>query len=425
VARWLAGRGAPRAVLASRSGPAAAGAAALAAGLAESGTAVEVLAADSASRADLAGVLSRIAAGGPPLTAVFHTAGLGQGTELKDTTLTEMAAMTGAKAAGAAHLDELTGGMDLDAFVLFSSIAATWGSGLQPGYAAANAFLDALAEHRRGRGLAAASVAWGAWGGGGMTDADSAAQLQRRGLMLMEPAQAIRALAQVVGGGDVQVTVADVDWARFTPPFTLRRPSPLISALPEVRRVLDAAESEQAGDGGPGGTGLAERLAGLARAEQERLLVNLVRAEAAVALGHDSADAVEAGRAFRDLGFDSLTAVELRNRLRSASGLRLPATVVFDYPTSVALAGYLRAELSPDGPAVPPVFSQLDQLESILSGIPEGSDIRADVTARLRTVLSKWVSGEDAEKESGAAQKLESATADEVFDFINKELGVS
>jgi acyl transferase domain-containing protein/acyl carrier protein len=431
VARWLTERGAPRTVLASRSGPAAAGAAALAAGLAESGTAVEMLAADCGSRADLAGLLAGIAVDhangdGPPLTAVFHTAGLGQGTELRETTLAETAAMTGAKAAGAAHLHELTEGLDLDAFVLFSSIAATWGSGLQPGYAAANAFLDALATYRRGRGLPATSVAWGAWGGGGMTDADSAAQLERRGLLRMDPAHAIRALAQAVAGGDVQVTVADVDWVRFVPPFTLRRPSPLIGALPDVRQVLDAAESESVADGIPAAeAGLAGRLAGLARAEQERVLVNLVRAEAAAALGHDSADEIEAVRAFRDLGFDSLTAVELRNRLRTASGLRLPATVVFDYPTSVELAGYLRTELSPDGPAIDPVFTQLDQLESILSGIPGGSAIRADVTDRLRTVLSKWVSGADVKQQNAAAQKLESATADEVFDFINKELGVS
>ena len=428
VSRWLAERGAPRVVLASRSGPGAAGAAALAAGIAAAGTAVEVLAGDSANREDLAGVLSRIAAGhatgdGSPLTAVFHAAGLGQGTELGDTTLAEVAAVTGAKAAGAAHLDELTGGIDLDAFVLFSSIAATWGSALQPGYAAANAFLDALAERRRGQGLAGTSVAWGPWGGGGMTDAGSAGQLRRRGLGLLDPVEAVAALGRVLDAGEVTVTVADVDWVRFVPPFTLRRPSPLLSALPEARKMTDAVDSAEAGDtAGPAGTGLAERLAGLARAEQERLLVNLVRAEAAVALGHDSPDAVEPGHAFRDLGFDSLTAVELRNRLRAATGVKLPAAVVFDYPTSNALAEFLRTEISQEEPALPPVFSQLDQLESILSGIPDESDIRADITARLRTVLSKWVGGNDSPQQETAASKLKSATADEVFAFINKEL---
>jgi acyl carrier protein len=152
----------------------------------------------------------------------------------------------------------------------------------------------------------------------------------------------------------------------------------------------------------------------------------LVRTEAAIALGHDSAEAIEPGRAFRDLGFDSLTAVELRNRLRAATGLRLPATVVFDYPTSIALAEFVRTEVSPDGPVVPPVLTQLDELESLLSDIPEGSDLRADVTARLRTVLSKWVGGQDAAKENTTATKLGSATtADEVFALIDKELGVS
>jgi len=310
--------------------------------------------------------------------------------------------------------------------VLFSSIAATWGSGLQPGYSAANAFLDALAENRRGRGLPASSVAWGAWGGGGMTDDESAAQLQRRGLLLMDPALAIRALAQVLGAGETGVTVADVDWARFVPPFTLRRPSPLIAAIPEVRGILDAADADPpAAAGDPAGSALGQRLAGLSPADGDRMLVNLVRAEAAAVLGHSSADAVEARRAFRDFGFDSLTAVELRNRLRTATGLRLPATVVFDYPTPVALADYLRAEISPDAAAEPPVFAQLAELESVLSGIPAASDLRADITARLRTVLSKWVGGQDAPPDSTAARQLESATADEVFDFIDKELGVS
>jgi acyl carrier protein len=187
--------------------------------------------------------------------------------------------------------------------------------------------------------------------------------------------------------------------------------------------VLAAAEADPAGaDGQDTETLLAQRLAGLTRAEQDRMLVGLVRAEAAVVLGHGSPEEVESGRAFRDLGFDSLTAVELRNRLRTATGVKLPATVVFDYPTSVALAEYLRTEISHEGEAVPPVFSQLDQLESILSGIPDDSGIRADVTARLRTVLSKWVGGEDSPAQEDAASKLESATADEVFAFINKEL---
>ena len=186
VARWAAGRGAPRVVLASRSGAAAEHAATRAAGLATAGTTTDVIACDIADRDQAAGLLARIAASGPPLCAVMHTAGLVHSIPLEQATVAELAAVTAAKAGGAAHLDELTAGADLEQFVLFSSIAATWGGGRQPGYAAANAYLDALAEARRGRGLAAASVAWGPWGGGGMTDREGAEQLRRRGLELMD-----------------------------------------------------------------------------------------------------------------------------------------------------------------------------------------------------------------------------------------------
>ncbi|HEY2269997.1 MAG TPA: SDR family NAD(P)-dependent oxidoreductase, partial [Streptosporangiaceae bacterium] len=239
VASWLAGRGAPQVVLTSRSGPAASGTAGLAAELAVAGTGAEVIACDTADRDQVAGLLARIGSDGPPLCAVMHAAGIGQYTALEETTLAELAVVAGAKVAGAAYLDELTGDLDGVQLVLFSSIAATWGSGAQPGYAAANAYLDALAEARRGRGQAAASVAWGMWGGGGgMADWEGAGHLRRRGLRLMDPQLAVRALGQVLDGGEGPVAVADVDWARFAPPFTLRRPSPLIAGLPEVRQAL-------------------------------------------------------------------------------------------------------------------------------------------------------------------------------------------
>ncbi len=141
-------------------------------------------------------------------------------------------------------------------------------------------------------------------------------------------------------------------------------------------------------------------------------------------LGYPSMESVAAGRAFKDLGFDSLTAVELRNRLNTATGQRLPATVIFDYPTSTALAAHLRASIYQDEDAAPPVFTGLDALDSLLSAVPAGSDIRADVTVRLQTLLSKWISADDIPKENEAAGKLEAATADEVLDFIDKELGV-
>ncbi|NUP48701.1 MAG: SDR family NAD(P)-dependent oxidoreductase, partial [Catenulispora sp.] len=195
VGRWLTGRGAERIVLTSRSGPGARAVAGLAADLATAGTTVEVAACDTSQRSEVSALLARIAASGPALSSVVHTAGVGQATMLAETSLTEQATVTAAKTGGAAVLDELTADLDLDAFVMFSSIAATWGGGMQPGYAAGNAYLDALAENRRARGLAATSVAWGPWGGGGMTDEDGAEQMARRGLRLMEPRLAVQALA--------------------------------------------------------------------------------------------------------------------------------------------------------------------------------------------------------------------------------------
>ena len=139
--------------------------------------------------------------------------------------------------------------------MLFSSVAAAWGSGGQPGYAAANAYLDALAAARRARGLPATSVAWGMWGGGGMATGDSAAWLRRRGLKVMDAGLAVAALAQAVDGGEGLAVVADVDWARFVPPFTLRRPSPLLDGLPEARQALAAGRQRpaRAGRGGRAG----------------------------------------------------------------------------------------------------------------------------------------------------------------------------
>jgi len=424
VARWLAGRGARHVVLASRSGPGATGAAVLAARLAGAGARVTVSACDLAERSGLAALLAGIAAAGPPLSAVLHAAGAGQATAVADTTAAELAAVAAAKAAGAVLLDELTAGLELEGFVLFSSISATWGSGLQPGYAAANAFLDALAENRRGRGLAGTSVAWGPWGGGGMTDAEGGAQLERRGLRLMDPGLAVRALGQVLDGGEQLVTVADVDWARFAPAFTVRRPSPLIAGLPEVSQALAAADA--AGPAAAGaGDGLRQQLAGLPPAEQGQVIVDLVRGEAAAVLGHASAEAVEAGRAFKDLGFDSLTAVELRNQLNAATGLRLPATLIFDYPTLTALADHVRTLIIDDGAAAPlPVLAELDKLESMLSAVAEESTEAASITARLEAVMSKWKETRERMGDITVAKKLESSTDDEVFDFIGKELGI-
>ena len=256
-----------------------------------------------------------------------------------------------------------------------------------------------------------------------MGEGHGGTQVQRRGLRVMDPGLAVRALAQVLDGRETQVTVADVDWARFAPAFTIRRPSPLISDLPEVGQALDAADGNPAA-AGPA-TGLEQRLAGLSPTERTRVILELIQTEAAAVLGLPSTETVLARRPFRELGFDSLTAVELRNRLRAAIGIPLPATLIFDYPTSAVLADYLRAQICPAEASVKePVFTELDQLESALSGIAEGDDTRAAVTVRLQTILSKWMGAPEPANTDAVTSRISSATADEVLSFIDAEFGL-
>ncbi|WP_290443994.1 beta-ketoacyl synthase N-terminal-like domain-containing protein, partial [Streptomyces sp. MP131-18] len=234
----------------------------------------------------------------------------------------------------------------MDAFMLFSSGAGTWGSGGLSAYAAANAYLDALCDSRRGRGLVASSVAWGLWAGVGMAASDGGERLVDFGMEGIDAERGMRALGQVLDAGEGSIAVAGFDWAQFVPTYTLRRPSPLLSALPEVREILAAEAEAEAEPGVLADTSeLAARLSGMPVGEQRQVLTDLVRSNAAAVLGHDAAADVLPQRAFKDLGFDSVGAVELRNRLSAAAGVRLPSTMVFDYPNAAALAEYMRGEL--------------------------------------------------------------------------------
>ena len=232
-------------------------------------------------------------------------------------------------------------GNDLDAFVLFSSAAATWGGAGQGAYAAANASLDAIALDRASRGLPATSIAWGAWSGAGMGDGETGATLRRHGVLAMPAEPALAAMKTAVDGGEPCLTIAGIDWARFAPTFTVHRPSPLLDEIPEAR----TADAEPAVDTAT----LRADLAAMPGYERRGRVLEVVRTQAALVLGHAAAVDVEADRAFRDLGFDSLSAVQLRDRLRAATGLPLPATAVFDHPTPAALADHVLAELLPGG----------------------------------------------------------------------------
>ncbi|HEV2637461.1 MAG TPA: SDR family NAD(P)-dependent oxidoreductase [Actinocrinis sp.] len=339
VARWLAAGGAERLVLTSRRGPAAPGSDDLVADLRALGAEAVIVACDVADRAALAELLSAY-----PPNAVVHAAGATGVAALTDTTLDAFAEILRGKAAGAEHLDALLGDTPLDAFVLFSSIAGVWGSGGQAAYAAANAHLDALADARRARGLAATAVAWGPWAGTGMgAGEDADRHLARRGLAGMDPDLAVAALHAALGADETAVTVVDVDWARFAPGYTAERRRPLIESLAEVAAVLAAAdEPARASDAA---ADLLRSLDGLSPDEQAAALVTLVREHAAAALGHRGLDEVGAHRPFKKSGFDSVSALELRNLLAKATGLRLPATVIYDHPTPTALGALLHREL--------------------------------------------------------------------------------
>ncbi|MFF6945257.1 type I polyketide synthase, partial [Streptomyces lavendulae] len=354
VARYLAARGAEHVVLTGRRGPDAPGAAQIAEEIEALGAEVTLVACDVSDREEVAALLRSVPEDRHPLTAVVHAAGMPQFAPTDSLDLGDFAEVVSAKVAGATHLDELLGDRPLDAFVLFSSVAGVWGSGRQAAYAAANAFLDGLAERRRADGLAATSVAWGPWADGGMADDDEAeAHLRRRGLPPMSPDTAIAALQQALNHDETTVVVADVDWDRFAPAFTIARPAPLLADLPEARQALAGTGSATGGDGRPDTTApsLGAGLAALAEPERRRALLDLVRTEVARALGHPGRDAVASDRSFKDLGFDSLTAVELRNRLNAATGLRLPTTLVFDHPNADALADRLNSELPGHGAA--------------------------------------------------------------------------
>ncbi|MFF3021001.1 type I polyketide synthase, partial [Streptomyces sp. NPDC057939] len=336
VARWLAGAGAGRLVLTSRRGADAPGAAELAAELSGMGVEVSVVACDAADRDALRTVL---AAEAETLTAVVHTAGILDDGVLDALTPERFESVLRAKATSALNLHELTAELDIElsAFVLFSSMSGTIGGAGQGNYAAANAYLDALAEQRRAAGLAATSLAWGPWADGGMA-ADEAmdARMRREGLPPMAPDTAMAVLRQSVSGSsDAALLVADVDWDRFGPAFTAVRPSTLFAELPETRPAGPAARAEDT-------VAPVGKFAGLGAVELERELLGLVRAQVAAVLGHDGSEAVGADRAFKELGFDSLTAVELRNRIGAATGVTLPATLIFDYPTASALTRFLR-----------------------------------------------------------------------------------
>ncbi|MER7195760.1 type I polyketide synthase, partial [Streptomyces flaveolus] len=342
VARWLIRSGVRHLVLTSRRGIEAPGARTLQAELEAMAphTHVAIEACDVADRVALDRLLGKMTV---PITAIFHAAGTGTTAPLQDTDDSLVTQAWQGKAEGARNLDAAFADVPLDAFVLFSSGAGVWGGGGQGAYAAANAYLDALAQARHDRGLPALAIAWGTWSGGGMAATNLAEEtLRRNGLPPMDPDLAVRALGRALGGSDTTVVIANIDWGTFAPVLNASRRRPLFSDLPEAREALDA-QNVPAPDRVD--SAWQARLSSASDTDRSQILLDLVRSETAAVLGHTSHDAISPRGAFRSIGVDSLTSVQLRNRLQTATGLALPATLVFDYPSPLALASYLKQEL--------------------------------------------------------------------------------
>ncbi|MEV5721982.1 type I polyketide synthase [Amycolatopsis mediterranei] len=382
VARHLAAEhGVRHLLLAGRRGPDAGGAAELVAELAAHGAQVTVAACDVADRDAVEDLLARIPAE-HPLTAVVHAAGVLDDGVVPALSAARIETVFRPKADAAWHLHELTRELDLAAFVLFSSAAGTVGSPGQAGYAAANAFLDGLAHLRRAHGLPAVSLAWGAWEqAAGMADRLRDAdrdRLARRGF---------RALSEEDGLALFDAGLRSPDAVLV--PMNLDRPAgeavpPLLQAL--VRPVRPGAESAVVDTGS-----FRRRLAGRSVDDRRAIVLDLVLATASAVLGHAGTDSLDPGQDLWERGFDSLTAVELRNRLGAATGMRLSAAVVFDHPTPAALAGHLAAELQPPdaAPGFEPqvLLAEIDKLEASISAIPDAA-ARARITERLRALTA-------------------------------------
>ncbi|UQI47393.1 SDR family NAD(P)-dependent oxidoreductase [Streptomyces sp. HU2014] len=329
-------------LLTSRRGLGAPGAAELRDELAALGAEVTVTACDVADRDALAGLLASVPAG-HPLTGVVHTAGVHANGLVTALSPEDIDTVFGPKADAALNLHELTKGLDLSAFVLFSSVAGVMGYPGQGNYAAANSLLDTLAQQRRAAGLPGLSLAWGLWAGAsGMGAELSAADVERMNRSGMPPLSVEEGLALFDAAQNLDdglLVGFRLDTAALATSPTAQVP-PLLSGLVRARTRRAAARSSAAAEG------LRQRLAGLSGSEREEAILDLIRADVAAVLGHSGPEAVDAERSFKESGFDSLTAVELRNRLNAGTGLRLPVTLVFDYPTPRVLMEYVRDELA-------------------------------------------------------------------------------
>ncbi|WP_128885198.1 type I polyketide synthase [Mycobacterium tuberculosis] len=417
VARHVVARhGVRNLVLVSRRGPDAPGAAELVAELAAAGAQVQVVACDAADRAALAKVIADIPVQ-HPLSGVIHTAGALDDAVVMSLTPDRVDVVLRSKVDAAWHLHELTRDLDVSAFVMFSSMAGLVGSSGQANYAAANSFLDALAAHRRAHGLPAISLGWGLWDQasamtGGLATVDFK-RFARDGIVAMSSADALQLFDTAMIVDEPFMLPAHIDFAALKVKFDGGTLPPMFVDLinaPTRRQVDDslaAAKSKSA---------LLQRLEGLPEDEQHAVLLDLVRSHIATVLGSASPEAIDPDRAFQELGFDSLTAVEMRNRLKSATGLALSPTLIFDYPNSAALAGYMRRELLGSSPQdTSAVAAGEAELQRIVASIPVKRLRQAGVLDLLLALANETeTSGQDPALAPTAEQEIADMDLDDL-----------
>ncbi|WP_433550579.1 SDR family NAD(P)-dependent oxidoreductase [Micromonospora zamorensis] len=411
VARHLvAEHGVQHLLLVSRRGPVADNAAELAALPAE----VRVLACDVADPDQLRDLLASVPAA-HPLTAVIHTAGVLDDVVVTDLTADRLDAVLRPKVDAAWNLHEQTRDLDLAAFVLFSSLSGVQGGAGQASYAAANTFLDALAQHRNSRGLPGTALAWGLWeqasGLTGRLGGAEIARIRAGGVLPLATGEALALFDAALASGRPHLVLARLD-------RTVLTARAAAGALPQLlRRLIRTGSRQPAGDVS---RAWLRQLSGTPRDSRYEAVLELVRRRAAETLAHPTPETLDPDRGFLELGFDSLTAVELRNQLSAVTGLRLGTTLVFDHPTIASLSRYLHEELQPaetagDGGGA--VLAELDRLEAAIAAL-DGSDVRKAIAERLHDLGARFAQrGADP-----APDRLDSASDDEIFDFIDTQL---
>ncbi|MFC8104398.1 SDR family NAD(P)-dependent oxidoreductase, partial [Streptomyces sp. NPDC057363] len=412
-------------VLASRRGPDAEGVRELAAELTEHGATVSVVACDMSDRAQVESLLAGIPEE-HPLRGVVHTAGVFEAGLVETLTPERLARVFAPKVDAVRHLDELTRPLALDAFVVYSSASSVFMGAGSSGYAAANAFLDGLMAHRRAAGVPGLSLSWGTWAHAtNMTthlSTDDQARMSRRanrdGVVALQPAEGMELFDAAVGTVDSLLVPVKLDLRG------VRAGAAGGGTVPHLLRGLVPAGRQQARTAVAQDGDLLHRLSGLPGPEQEAMLFDLVRTQAAVVLGHSGPESVKAETAFKDVGFDSLTSVELRNRLREVTGRKLPATLVFDHPTPLVLARFLRDELGIGDDVLSRVNTKIEDVESLLGAVSLDESMRTSIALRLQGLVARCNGVVEQTDGSTVAEKLESASADEVLDFIDGELGL-